>query len=557
MFASIVTIALTAALLGAMPQAVDAGCGCEKAPPLLAPVRPHAAYEGLEVSLFHRDFVPGVSYRVVFDSGTTRHRASVEATAVVRRDLADGERKPQVVARIPAGMPVGPTAITVLAGGRDVVLSVDDGSFTVVPLPFVVPDEAGKFQLQRVRAAVSRDGMVYMSLDLSRVTDPKTIEMQAKGYPLRFEGEDVFFYNAQGFLMQLLDGGIPGLFAIAAPGDALDSDILRYSRHEFNSFFLQHEERQVHAVDSGDPNWHGDGTRHIDHNHLIVAIAGLHGGRSPVPGATPEFKLELRTSTLFADGIVGDVGVTMTGRSVIDGYDSVKAEINQAGRVRSNGTVELRDSAKIYGDATADGFIVRDRAKVTGVMTAAEPMDLLPIYLPGTVEHLGTIDLRSREEMAIRGPGSFEVGDLILHDRGRLLIDNAAGPVTLYVTGLVEIHESGAIVTTNPDPEQFAMYVLTGPVDLAGDANLYGVVYAPEASINVRGRGNFFGALVGRNVYLTESAAVHYDVRLRKKENQGNPWLTTSSGTDTQNDEQSGGDTTATKGKGKANGRKR
>src|SRR5207247_3327840 len=58
------------------------------------------------------------------------------------------------------------------------------------------------------------------------------------------------------------------LFVFPAANPATDSDALHYSRHEFTTYFLQHMERQPHAVDSTDGNWHLDGSRHVDHNHL-------------------------------------------------------------------------------------------------------------------------------------------------------------------------------------------------------------------------------------------------------------------------------------------------
>ena len=106
-------------------------------------------------------------------------------------------------------------------------------------------------------------------------------------HPLRFTNDDVVFYNIQGVMMQLLAEGMPGLYALEAADGTPDSDLLQYSRHEFNTHFLRHAERKTHGVDASDPNWHQDGSRHIDHDHLIVAITEmLDDGSTPVAGAT-------------------------------------------------------------------------------------------------------------------------------------------------------------------------------------------------------------------------------------------------------------------------------
>lgn len=46
-----------------------------------------------------------------------------------------------------------------------------------------------------------------------------------------------------------------------------------------------------------EPNWHADGTRHVNHDLIVVAIRSkLADGTTPVPGATPPFQLVI-TST--------------------------------------------------------------------------------------------------------------------------------------------------------------------------------------------------------------------------------------------------------------------
>src|SRR5262249_22382920 len=150
----------------------------------------------------------------------------------------------------------------------------------------------GKGVYPGYRAAVGRDGVAYVSLDLTGMQMPMVFEAQAKGYPLRFGGDDVVFYNVQGFLMQMIQVGtqpVPGMFAFPADVGSLASAILHYSRHESVTYFLQHADHLPHSVDPKDPNWHLDGSRHVDHDHLILAIMGTLNGVPPKPGSTPAF----------------------------------------------------------------------------------------------------------------------------------------------------------------------------------------------------------------------------------------------------------------------------
>jgi hypothetical protein len=276
-----------------LPSGAEAGCGCAKPPPPPATLRPAFTYAGAPVTTFDQQLVAGHSYRVIFASGVSPEIATVDATASLRRDLADGMVKAQLVVPLP-NVPLGPVRIEVSDGAGNLLTAMPDHAFTAVPPPVLVPESLGK-EKSGQRAAVGRDGTVYLSFDLSGVLEARTFEMSAKGLPLRFGTEDVLIYNTQGFLMQTLTQPIPGLVTFAVKEkDGKQSDRIRYYRHEFETYYLEHYERDVHAVDPADPNWHLAGTPHVDHDHLVVAIAGeLEDGTLPAPGATPPFKLRI------------------------------------------------------------------------------------------------------------------------------------------------------------------------------------------------------------------------------------------------------------------------
>lgn len=518
------------ALAAVVPRTADAGCGCDKPPPVVASVRPHATYAGTDVVLFHPDFQPREKYEVVFTSGTTGETATVKSAAVMRADLADGRDKPQVVVSLP-DLPLGPTAISV--GGRDgVLLYLDDAAFTVVPRPVVVPEQAGFTEVAGFRAAVGRDGAVYLSLDMSNVSLPRVFRAQAQGYPLRFTEDDVVFYNTQGFLMQLLDGGIPGLFSLAAAGKSGDSDLLQYSRHEFSTFYLQHAERQPHDVAADDPNWHLDGTPHIDHDHLVLAIAGsVDGGARPLPGATPPFALVLSTYSLFHRGVVGETSVHVGDVAMTDSYDSscgVKATNGEThvcwqgsvphGDVHSNGLVRLTKNGIISGDAHASAYDISGNGIIVGeACLGGPPVELMPVSIPSAAEDIGSLVVTGRQaNLTLRGPASYRLSELIITDNGRVFVDNSAGPVTFYVTGEVKISRNGMIIVSDQDPEKFAIYAAgSGPVTFEGNAIFYGVVYGPDSPVSVAGRAEFFGAVVGKDVALRDQSLLYYDTALR------------------------------------------
>jgi hypothetical protein len=109
--------------------------------------------------------------------------------------------------------------------------------------------------------------------------------------------------------MQLLGPEQANIFAIADPGIP-DSLELIYDRHEFVTYRAEHAHVGGFGLDPLDLAWHLDGTRHIDHDHLVLAIRGtVEGQGTPAPGRTPAF--DLTVTTALPDAPVGAVAHTV------------------------------------------------------------------------------------------------------------------------------------------------------------------------------------------------------------------------------------------------------
>jgi hypothetical protein len=507
-----------ALLLLASPQLARAGCGCTKPPPAPSPVRPAAAWSGSEVTLFGDALVAGASYRVRFRSGTASVTRFVDGVAILRRDLADAVEKPQIVVNAPP-LPLGPTAIQVTDADGAVVIEMTDDLFTVAPQPIGIPTGVGVYHFDGYRAAVSRDGLVYLSLDFGDVQHARVFDAQAVGLPLRFAAEDVAFWNIQGFLMQLLGEKMPGLFAIHTANEA-DSDVFHYSRHEFNTWFLQHGERANHALDPNDPNWHLDGTRHVDHNKLLLEIAAtLPDGSTLAPGATPVFTLAVRLETLFQHGAVGRDSVRVDNHAIVRSDGLL---LGNNGDVLSNGPVSVRNQSTVLGDATGDSFEIDTGGIVTGALRPADPpVEFLPVAVPTGLVELGDFVVSTSTSL---GVGSYHADKLEVVAGAELHIANADGPVTIYASGDVNVHNQSSVVADDPDPEKFALY-LAGDVTarFTNDSDFYGVVYGPDAELIVDNGGAFDGAFVGGTMIVDNHSQVTYDEALHVNECSSDP----------------------------------
>lgn len=254
-----------------------AGCGCEHPLPLPAAVIPSVIYPGMPVKLYSDNFVPGENYIVWFGA------VKVQATA----DM-DRESKRRIkVTLLHWSLPFGPTMINVRDSSHNSVLSIPSSDFTVIPPPYTLPSR-GENQYHYQKLTVGADGTLYCALNMEWVRQAVHIEGQLLGYPLRID--DFTVLNVQGYNMETV-----GLWRIDPTGSDKSDEIL-YDRHSFELYYQDHAERRPHEVDSADPDYHLDGTRHIDHEHLILAISG-HLGRTTTPlppGPTRELKVEFR-----------------------------------------------------------------------------------------------------------------------------------------------------------------------------------------------------------------------------------------------------------------------
>jgi hypothetical protein len=274
-------------------------------------------------------------------------------------------------------------------------------------------------------------------------------------------------------------------------------------------------ERQPHAVDPTDGNWHLDGTRHVDHDHLILAISGkVNGLAAPAPGATPVFNLMVKAYSLFYTGLTGTSSVTMSGGAISDSFNSNTNQFGSRGDVLTLGTLTMKAPSTINGNATAKSFSVATTgAKINGTRYAAVPTTFMAITVPTLLPSLGAISMSTATTKTIYGPGSFVVSSLYLSKGATLFVDNTAGPVTLYVSGAVSV--SGTIATADPKPEKLAIYVSgTSSVTLSTTTSFNGVVYAPNSAVSIANTGSYTGAFFGKTLTMGTYARVHYDSSL-------------------------------------------
>lgn len=276
---------------------VQAGCGCDKPPPTPAIVIPHAAFPGMPVTVSDSNLHVGQTWTVEFRQGGAT-LASTAGIVVLKRDLTNPSglvSSPQLVVTTPE-LPVGPTQLVLSSDTGSLVVSAD--SFTVIAKPVLVSEQSMEYEISDYTTAVGADGTVYMSVGgLDGVCEAISFRAVLADHALRVQHLTII--NSQGFFIDTLSGLSAAHFMIE-PQQEATSDVLHYFRHSFEAYCASHLPGGAKEVDPADPNWHRDGTPHVDYSTLIFAIAGqLPGGSPPTPGP---FSSALEINTLLGDG---------------------------------------------------------------------------------------------------------------------------------------------------------------------------------------------------------------------------------------------------------------
>jgi hypothetical protein len=290
-------LALTALLAAGLwlvgaPSPANAGCGCDHPPPAWAPVMPPFAAPGKTILIHHKGepFTPGVEYQVQFGSPTKK--VSV---------IADSPNYLEAV--VPKGTKAGPVKLMIggPSGPGQYLLSYpsSEGAFAALPPAPVLPAVPGEYKERRLKATVTEDGTLLLPVNMRHVKDATQVAFQLLDFPLEFNAEDVVIYNMDGVDLTLftlaVDGETEmewgsyygwqveddtGLFGVVydtkvtrSSEPSKRSDVLTYWRHEFETYDQAHQPGGTHELNANGS--HPDGSLHINHGHLVLAISGM------------------------------------------------------------------------------------------------------------------------------------------------------------------------------------------------------------------------------------------------------------------------------------------
>lgn len=140
---------------------------------------------------------------------------------------------------------------------------------------------------------------------------------------------------------------------------------------------------------------------------------------------------------------------------------------------------------------------------------------------------LGNVSLNGGPNSQLHlNAGTYNINSIQFNGNSKIVIDS--GPVIFNVAG----KDSSGNDLTSPvdfegqmasnstyDPTMLQIrYAGTGLIKATGGSDNAALVYAPNASMNILGNADWYGALVAKTIDVSGGAGIHYDRRLQKSE---------------------------------------
>jgi hypothetical protein len=230
-------------------------------------------------------------------------------------------------------------------------------------------------------------------------------------------------------------------------------------------------------------------------------------------------------------GFVGLERIEIRGeRMSVDSYHSGAGRyggdnVRPNARLLSNGEIAVSgDGAMLASVRPGPGQTFRTPKRVTisgpaeplAAKVSAPPVRLDPFAqdsnnaaLPPKYFKNGNLVLIGDRVVAIP-PGVYYLNDVVIEPLATLLCD---GPVTLLISGQLTV--LGNIETSHDLPANCRVRV-TGSreVTIGRKTTLYLDLYAPNSTVNVDGKGEFYGSLVAKTLRVQGNRSLHFDEAL-------------------------------------------
>ena len=138
--------------------------------------------------------------------------------------------------------------------------------------------------------------------------------------------------------------------------------------------------------------------------------------------------------------------------------------------------------------------------------------------LPSGDYNFGTMELRTGSSLVIRGPARVVIDDMAMRSNSDLILDTASGKIEFFVSGAFKQASNSTLTTTSQSAGDMTLNFVgdsTQTAFLHSNSQFYGVIYAPEATVDIASNFEIYGAVVADSILLAANCRVHYDEALR------------------------------------------
>ncbi len=266
----------------------------------------------------------------------------------------------------------------------------------------------------------------------------------------------------------------------------------------------------------------------------------------------------LQLQGLFEHAILTRETLTLKSGTVVDGYNSLDpldtdSDVDIGTQSTSDASIILNSGVTVEGDIAVGiggdpDTVIKDLGATTGDQYAATQNDPLPVITPPALSNKataisakdGTVTLTPADSGRYTGidlknaksPGVLEItgGQVVLHVTGditlgqscEIIVRNGAS-LTIYADSDIQCDNGSNINTENP-PEAASTFQLyaTGDgqqsFDLKAKSEFTGIIYAPNADIQLYAGGDAYGSIVANTFEFKSGGNYHYDEALRNVE---------------------------------------
>jgi len=217
-------------------------------------------------------------------------------------------------------------------------------------------------------------------------------------------------------------------------------------------------------------------------------------------------------------GFVGISAVMLQNNTItVNSYDSGSgsyggANILTHGYVATNGSMTMTGGVTVSKDIymLAGQSLTANGSPSYGTRQALTSALVFPSVSssPGGAANLGNVNAGTTLGSGSTNTDYFANG--VSLNAGQTL--NINGPVTLYINGNCTLN--GTVNVVNNLPQNFAIRMMSSAGVNIQTTTLYADIYAPQSPINLNSTANFYGRIIGSQLSVSGSSALHYDENL-------------------------------------------